>query len=227
MRIHVIVTGFGQPRLEEKQRIARANHSRFAQSRHAITTTAFVYDDSAVEAGVFDEVIRGPGIVGQFVYALDPERQRILYDRIILILDDVELLWSDLDAFIDTCESLGPGVCQPSLSPDSMWSHQHMLMQGDDCPVVDTDFHRGRGFEYFMYYMRSEDFALYHALFNDSTRCTWGLDYLVPGVMPCYLLRDYKIKHWFKGGLSSLCDCFGELERVLAQPAAAGYATSR
>lgn len=213
MRIHVIVTGFGQPFLETKQRIARANQETLRASRHDVTTTAYVYDDSDTD-NLFHHVIRGPGIVGQFIMSLDPVIEQERYDRIVLMLDDVELLMPVFDDFVEECESR-EGIVQPSLSADSMFSHHYMLMSGDDVAQVDNDFGRHRCFEYFCYSLRSRDLRAYHALFNASTRCMWGLDYVVPTVLPCTLLRDYKIRHWFKGGLETLLSttvCYKEMQ---------------
>lgn len=218
MDIHVIITGFGYPHVEKKLEIARHNRRKFDSCRHRITVTAYVYDDSPIPDGLFDTTIRRQGYVGEFLYRA-PEDCPVLgsCDRILLMLDDIEWV-SDVDEFIEACEALHdrrPSIFQPSLTPDSQYSHAHMMMTTTDTGMMDIHFDRQKCFEYFCYYMRPETFQEYHGLLAPTTRCMWGLDFIVPGYIPCCLFRGFKIRHWFLGGMMGRDACVREMEEVL------------
>lgn len=217
MNIHIIITGFGQPHLAEKIEIARHNREQYKKSCYTTFLTVYAYDDSPIPDGLFDEIIRKRGYVGEFIYGL--ETVNPVFDRIMLILDDIEWI-SDVDAYLSACEKSmsekgGFGIYQPSLSANSQYSHPHMLMT--DCPKnhIDTSFHRGRCFEYFCYYMTPETFKKYRALLTPKTRCMWGLDFIVPTKIPCFLFQAFKIRHWFLGGMMERWRCEEEMYSLL------------
>ena len=217
MHIHIITTGFGQPHLEKKIEIARQNREKYNQCSHQITSTAYIYDDSPVPDGVFDHVVRKRGYVGQFIYGMD--KMDPVYDRIMLILDDIEWV-SDVGEFISTCEAIMEGtgrengIFQPSLIDGSEYSHHHMLMMGVPANYIDTNFHRSKCFEYFCYYMTPKTFERYRSILGPDTRCMWGLDFIVPQRIPCFLFERFKIRHWFRGGMLNWNECAEEMHRV-------------
>jgi len=216
----MILTGFGQPHADRKLQIARTNREKLGRcTSHTITTTAYVYDDTYIPDDLFDQIVRTPGIVGEFIYRLDLQHEQT-FDRIMLLLDDVEWI-TDPHAFIDECETLlqtgRGGIFQPSLTLDSQFSHHHMRMGEASSPAVDSSFGRDKCFEYFCYYMTPRDLQIYQSLFTPDTKCMWGLDYIVPQTLPCTLFQHHKIRHWFKGGLMSKVRCREEMKRAMTR----------
>jgi len=219
MHIHIIITGFGQPYLDTKIQIAHHNRQKYNRSHHKTTVTAYVYDNSPIPEGLFDHIIRHPGYVGEFIYGVQNDNP--IYDRILLILDDVQWV-SDFDEYISVCETLmsqgaESGIFQPSLSSDSLYSHHHMLMHGSPKNHIDTDFHRHKCFEYFCYYMTPTTFEKYRSLLTPKTRCMWGLDFIVSAQIQCFLFQAFKIRHWFTGGMLDRNACVQEMNDVFRQ----------
>ena len=112
------------------------------------------------------------------------------YHGFMLLDDDLEISYTELSRFLEYCSRHQLGLAQPSLTPDSCCSHQHLLNAGAGgwravemvevmCPYFSRNVMR----------VVLPTFAL-----SDST---WGLDWLWPRLMdvPPIVVDDFMIRH--------------------------------
>ena len=112
------------------------------------------------------------------------------YRGFVFLDDDVEMTYSDLSSFLTFCSTHGFGLAQPSLTPDSIVSHRHLINVSNrgwrSVPLVEVMC---------PYFSAS---ALREALPTfDLSYSTWGLDFVWPRLFAFspVVVDEFRAKH--------------------------------
>ncbi len=98
------------------------------------------------------------------------------YRGVMLLDDDLEITYSQLGKFLDFCWSHGFVLAQPSLTPDSSWSHEELLNSSS------SGWRPVRMVEVMCPYFASSALRSVLKTF-DLSYSTWGLDYAWPTII--------------------------------------------
>lgn len=190
MNILIAICGLGNPNGENKLNGCLNNLKilRDTAPKNAnIFTKIFCYDDLNVD--IFNtidncEIIREPGIIGEFIYRhLSPDKMS-KYDKVILILDDINLKNNcNLSEMIEIQEKLKFNILSPSATKDSKLGFRFMIHRGKlRKSIFSVNF-----LEFFMYLFDiKNDFQSYekwHSLINQNTKWLWGIDLVLNPVL--------------------------------------------
>lgn len=202
--LHVFISGFGSPHLEEKMRILKNNMHVINQFQWShVYYTICCYDDTPLEdyegfANV--KIIREKGIVGQYIQRhLVPNTQGTAFDYLLCILDDVELQPDiDWEKMIHYTNYFDIDILSPSMTQDSKYQFSYMLHESQfPQPAVKIT----AALEYFCYFMRSSSYSKYYPHVNgDRNPWMWGLDMLLTKCIGLRLgvINHMTMKHWYK-----------------------------
>ena len=177
-----------------------------AEYSNNVDIEIYCYDDSTMTPyqQSFDaRIIHKQGVIGQYIYNdLKPDRIES-YDRVVLLLDDVELQRNcSLSDMIDIQDKYHFDILSPCLTHDSKYSHKFMLQhESSNCVVRDVNF-----LEFFLYVFKPSDgsYRKWHELFDQDTKWMWGMDYVLHNYLKLKLglLNTMSMKHWFKNNKS-------------------------
>ena len=119
----------------------------------------------------------------------------------VVFLDDIEVNNRfSLTKFIETKNKLSADILSPSLSFDSLYSHEFMKCQYTNVIRTVTVV------ELFLYLMTPKTWEKYYNLFlSPDTHWTWGIDFALyyTGEFKCCIDDSTPIKHYFKFGSTS------------------------
>lgn len=205
--LHVFLSGFGAPHVDEKRRIFRNNKAVIEASAWSrVRYTVCCYDDtdwSEWEHDASITVIREKGIVGQFLHRhLVPGTPAVDgFDYLLLLLDDVELTprTVHLTEMIRWMNEFQLDVISPCMTMDSKVQFDYMK---HDSTLRWPAMRVTTVLEYFCYLTRPIWYSRYYRLI-DPVHNPWGwnLDMMLykrfgfrVGV-----LNHMLMKHWYKG----------------------------
>ena len=225
-RMLVCVCGHGPPNYTQKNNWCVNNLSRIEETcpekyRDKIDYRVFCYDVN-VDTDIFIEkfnadVIKQPGVIGEFIYKnLAPDNINN-YNRIILMLDDIELRDNfNLAKMVEIQDADNFDIVSPCLTSDSRFSHSFMKYVPEfNLLTRETNF-----MEFFFYMFRDIDtcYRSWYNLFNVNTKWMWGLDYLIYThlKMKLGILNSMSMKHWFLNQKSN-GNPHAELSRVCSE----------
>jgi hypothetical protein len=215
-RLLVVVTGFGPPHLDVKQRLLQSNIERIRNTFTGdVTVKLFNYGGEPCDFPLVNEEIMTPGYVGQFLYRYVPPSSVTEYDYIICILDDIELHTDyNVDRAIRNIKQYNLDILQPSLTLTSKFSHRPMLQDSHNTAGIRmTTF-----MEYFCYLMTPTGYAKWYSMFDEHTAWLWGVDLCMNkrGIL-MGLLDATPMHHYFQGEAYSPTrpNPYHEMERVL------------
>lgn len=204
--LHVFISGFGNPHLEDKYRILKNNMSiinRYSWSR--IHYTICCYDDNIETLRDYEgfgnvSIIRDKLIVGQYIQKyLVPNTPAIDFDYILCMLDDIELQDNiDWASIIHYSNYFDMDIISPSMTVDSKYQFRYML-QDDQLryPAIKIT----AALEYFCYFMRPSSYKKYYPHVNgDRNPWMWGLDMLLHKCIGLRIgiINHMTMKHWYK-----------------------------
>lgn len=202
--LHVFVSGFGSPHLQEKLRILNKNMgiiNRYGWSRVQYTVCCYDNSDlSALEKNPGVEVVRDRLIVGQFLKKyLVPYTGSTDFTYLLCMLDDIEL-HDDMDfgCLIQYNRLFHTNILSPSMTHNSKYQFQYMLQ---DTSVRVPYVKITSALEYFCYFMTPASYAEYYIHINaERNPWMWGLDMLL--YKHCGLtlgvVNHMTMTHWFK-----------------------------
>jgi len=209
-KILVAVCGIGKPNFDTKlssniKNIKIINQTAPVAYNNNIDFLFFAYDDSLQESLIeYDncKIIRESGFVGEFIYRHLQPTMVSHYDRIIVMLDDIEIQQNfDLSTVFDIQDMHGFDIISPTLTIDSKINHEFMKTR-ESLPnnsVMNTGFA-----EFFMYIMKpaSDGYAKWLSCFDEQTKTMWGIDIILNLELKLKLglINDMTVKHLFKGG---------------------------
>lgn len=210
-KILVAICGIGEPNFDIKlsSNIKNIDIIKQTAPKHYnsnIDFLFFAYDDSLqknlIECDTV-KIIRESGFVGEFIYRHLQPSMVSHYDRIIVMLDDIEIQQNfDLSTIIDIQDTYGFDIISPTLTIDSQISHEFMKTREElpDNSVMSTRFA-----EFFMYVMKpySESYTKWLSCFDKHTKYMWGIDNILnlEHGLKLGLMNGMTIKHLFKGNL--------------------------
>lgn len=203
--LHVFLSGFGAPHVEEKLRILKSNRSIIESSVKwsSIHYTICCYDDTNFEELEKDScitIIRSKGIVGQFLKRyLVPETTSTQYDYLLLLLDDVELQPNvSFAKMIDYLNYFQLDVLSPSMTRSSKHQFTYMLTDPSyDRPMLKIT----SVLEYFCYFTTPRWYASYYETIEpDQNPWMWGLDMILYRQFKYRIgiLNHMTMRHWYK-----------------------------
>jgi hypothetical protein len=205
MKLLVVVPGFGEPKLEFKSRLLRSNLERVRDTfSGAVDVKLFNYGRDAANIavdGVAVEEVVGPGIIGQFLYRHVRPQVVSGYDYVIVMLDDIELSASvNIDRMILNYEKYAFDILSPSLTRDSVYSHQYMLQREDSVKRIRIT----QCLEMFLYLMRPTSYTKWFNLLDERSVWLWGIDYALYNYgIKTGLMDTMTVKHHIKGASHS------------------------
>lgn len=113
-----------------------------------------------------------------------------LYEGFMFLDDDLDMTYAELGGFLEFCRENDLPLAQPSQSPDSHCSHEHLLRhEGARCRHVEM-------VEVMCPYFSTAALKIALRTF-DFSYSTWGLDYLwpmLPGLYPV-VVDKFAIRH--------------------------------
>ena len=209
-KILVAVCGVGDPKFDKKI-IACTNNIegiiKTAPSKYKdrIDFVFYAYDDRLTnELNCYNncKIVREPGFVGEFIYRHLQQHKVKNYDRVIVMLDDIELQPNfNLNTLLKIQDTYKFDIVSPSLTSDSKASHKFMKTRG--IKTKDTILHVGF-VEFFMYVMNpaSKAYGQWLSCFNEHTRTMWGIDLVLHQELELKLglIDNMTIKHMYVGG---------------------------
>lgn len=208
--LHVFVSGFGSPHIEEKIRILWNNMSNINRYKWSkIQYTICCYDNSDMtqfEKHSNITIIRDRLIVGQYIQKyLVPGTESTSYDYILCILDDIELQ-NDIDwgKIIHYSRYFQIDIISPSMTLDSKYQFIYMLHDKNhstNCIKITA------ALEYFCYFMTSESYNKYYPHVDGNRNpWMWGLDMVLNKHLCLRLgiINHMTMKHWYKNESYSL-----------------------
>ena len=133
--LFVIIPGFGCPNLDVKTQILTHNISKLRSYNWSkLTIRVCVYDDSPIPQKLSEvvEVVRTPGLPGDFIHNFAKPDDLIEYDYILVLFDDILLLPNvDIASMIKLKEFFKLDIVSPTLTLDSKYVYEYMLTQPD------------------------------------------------------------------------------------------------
>lgn len=200
--LFVLVTGFGAPHVNVKRYILIHNIARIKSHMwKTLTIRICVYDDTDISDIANQhpeiEVIRQPGIVGDFIKRFAPPDVVRGFDYILMILDDV-LLQPNVDfaKIIRRKKTLAFDIISPTKTLDSEHIYDYMLTRpGDDFHIKVTTM-----CEYFCFFMDPRSFEIYYNEIDATNNpWLWGLDLLLYYKMGLRvgMMNDMTMKHFY------------------------------
>ena len=173
--------------------------------KNKIDFVFYAYDDRLTnELDCYDncKIVREPGFVGEFIYRHLQQHKVKNYDRIIIMLDDIELQPDfNLNTLLKIQNKYKFDIVSPSLTSDSEVTYEFMKTQ--DIKTKDTIQHVGF-VEFFMYVMdpASKAYEQWLSCFNENTRTMWGIDLVLYQEfgLKLGLIDNMTIKHMYIGG---------------------------
>jgi hypothetical protein len=209
-RILIAVCGVGDPNFDTKIVACTSNIEKIIKTaptkyKGKIDFIFFAYDDRLTdELSNYNDckIVREPGFVGEFIYRYLQQHKVKNYDRIIVMLDDIELQPNfDLNVMLKIQDVHKYDIVSPALTRDSKASHKFMKTR--DIKTKDTILHVGF-LEFFMYVMNpaSKAYGQWLSCFNENTRTMWGIDLLLHQELELKLglIDNMTIKHMYIGG---------------------------
>lgn len=201
-KLFVLVPGFGSPNAEHKLEILRSNLSKIRS--HSWTVCHIVicaYDQTVfpdlVEYDPNITVVRGPGIVGQFIKKHAPPSKVGSYDYCMLLLDDVELIdnWS-WQQILYLKNTFHLNIVSPSLTATSKYEYSYMLESQNSTKLKITS-----ACEMFCYVMDTMSYQVYYNFITDENPWLWGIDLVVHKHIgfTIGLLNKITMHHHYKG----------------------------
>lgn len=202
--LHVFISGFGSPHIEEKLKILRNNMSiinTYPWSK--VDYTICCYDNTHfefLEDFLNVQIIRDKQVVGQYIQKyLVPYTKSTAYTYILCILDDIELQdnidWAKI-IYYQQCFQFD--ILSPSMTQDSKYQFVYMLQ---DKQLVQPAIKITSALEYFCYFMTPRSYAKYYPHVNGNRNpWMWGLDMLLYKQIGLKLgiINHMQMKHWFK-----------------------------
>ena len=212
-RLLVAVCGVGDPEFDAKLPACINNINIIRKTapreyKNKIDFIFFAYDDRLTDQlnGSDCKIVRETGFVGEFIYKHLQQHMVEDYDRIILMLDDIEIQPDfNLNRIMCMQDKFNFDIMSPLLTTNSEINHDHMVTRNnlDKESVIHTDF-----IEFFMYIMKpdSSSYATWLSCFDQQTKAMWGLDMIMSTVfgLKLGLANSMTIKHMFKGGSKSV-----------------------
>jgi hypothetical protein len=206
VRIAFFLVGFGDPFIEIKLEILKSNLNKIKiiNQQYIVDLYIFVYTiekRDILDSIQFQDYVSNVyiyterGIVGEFIYKYVSQKY-ILYDYIVLFLDDIELGDKfDINKliYIYTKEQLD--ILGLPLTLDSPTNHEFMLCKKDNR----YNYRQTNFIELFFYLMSKQNFKKYIKLFDKYTRWCWGIDLCLYNLQfKLGIYDEYPIKHYFK-----------------------------
>jgi len=214
-KILLTLSAIGNGNFDKKLEILNTNLLQFQKTKPPncnlfFDTTCYNADevsfnrikDIVQKCGIRDYNIRSQkGYLGEFLYQhITPEYTK-KYDYMVVFLDDVEVNNRfNLTKFIETKNKLSADILSPSLSSDSLYSHEFMKCQYTNVIRTVTVV------ELFLYLMTPKTWEKYYTLFlSTDTHWTWGIDFALyyTGEFKCCIDDSIPVKHYFKFGATS------------------------
>jgi hypothetical protein len=202
--LHVFISGFGSPHLEEKLRILRNNMSNIEKYNWShVHYTICCYDNSdltTIENSRSITVIRDPLIVGQFLKKyLVPNTDATRFTYLLCILDDIELKDDvDWEYMIHYTQMFDIDLLSPSMTSCSKYQFKYMLQDNTyPGPAIKIT----SALEYFCYFTRPKSYEKYYEHLNgEKNPWMWGLDMLLYKHIDLKLgiVNHMTMKHWYK-----------------------------
>ncbi len=209
-RILVAVCGVGDPNFDEKilactNNIEAITKTAPSKYKNKIDFVFYAYDDQLTnELNCYNncKIVRAPGFVGEFIYRHLQQHKVKNYDRIIVMLDDIELQSNfNLNDLLEIQNTYKFDIVTPALTSDSKSSHKFMKTRG--IKTKDTILHVGF-VEFFMYVMKpaSKAYRQWLSCFNEHTRTMWGIDLVLHQELELKLglIDNMTIRHMYIGG---------------------------
>lgn len=209
-KILVAVCGVGDPNFDEKilactnniETIIKTAPSKY---KNKIDFVFYAYDDQLTnELNCYNncKIVRESGFVGEFIYRHLQQHKVKNYDRIIVMLDDIELQPDfNLNTVLKIQDTYKFDIVSPTLTSNSKASHEFMKTRG--IKTKDTILHVGF-VEFFMYVMKpaSKAYRQWLSCFNEHTRTMWGIDLLLHQELELKLglIDNMTIRHMYIGG---------------------------
>jgi hypothetical protein len=214
--LHVFVSGFGSPHLEEKLRILSNNIANIEKYNWShIHYTICCYDSSdlttiEILANINTNanpttktttmIVRDPLIVAQFLKKyLVPNTDSTNYTYLLCILDDIELNDNiDWEYMIHYIKMFDIDLLSPSMTRCSKYQFQYMLQ---DSTFPNSAIKITSALEYFCYFTTPKSYAKYYEHLNgERNPWMWGLDMLLYKHVGLKLgiVNHMTMKHWYK-----------------------------
>lgn len=202
--LHVFISGFGSPHLQEKLAILRnnmANINRYHWSRVHYTICCYDNTDLSDYEGFGNvTIIRDRLIVGQYIEKyLVPNTPSTEFDYLLCILDDIELQENvDWEKIIHYTNYFDIDILTPSITLESKFQFRYMLHEPQYKQSV---IKITAALEYFCYFMRPSSYKKYHPHLNGVRNpWMWGLDMVLNKHIGLRLavINHMNMKHWFK-----------------------------
>ena len=224
-RILVCVCGHGPPKVESKKTWCINNIKLIKDTcpdiyKDKIDFEIYCYDKFDTSDYQIDDnvkIITKTGVIGEFIYNdIKPDRVK-RYDRLLLLLDDIELQDDfNLSDMISVQNKYNFDILSPCLTTDSAYSHNFMLY--DDSYMKKTRQVNFLEFFFYMFDCTKKSYDVWYSLFTPETKWMWGMDYIINNIMKLKLgiLNSMSMKHWYKNnkptGLSASADSYARRE---------------
>lgn len=203
VKLFAIIPGFGAPHVETKLSILKRNLDvlqRYAWSHLQIRIC--VYDDTELPAWVTHhpcvQVVREPGIVGDFLIRHATPDDVDAYDYVFMLLDDI-LLSTDFPwhHIIVWKRDFGFNIMSPTLTSDSKYVYRYMLQDSESACTLRSV----RVCEFFCYFMDASSYKRYYQHLDTNNPWMWGLDLIIDKHMNLSvgLMNWVTMKHFFHG----------------------------
>lgn len=204
--LFAIIPGFGGPNVDTKIEILRLNLRAIqAYTWQHLKLRICVYDDTQLPLAItnlpFVEVVREPGIVGEFLMRhADPSTIEPCFDTVLMLLDDV-LLASPFpwDNIFKWKNEFHLDIMSPALTKDSKFVYPYMLQNTETSPAYTLRIMRVC--EFFCYIMDRASYTRFYSHLDNNNPWLWGLDLIMEkhlhlrvGIMNTVLM-----KHFYQG----------------------------
>jgi hypothetical protein len=203
-RLFVCVPGFGPPRTEIKWGVLRHNLRvlRNANIWGDIDIVVCSYDPSVTLPkdleGSVELACIPSGIVAEFIIKYAPPQRVMLYDNVMILLDDVALDETspegDWKTILNTMDSHDIHLASPALRSPTMTFWKHMV-QDDQKQVRVTNV-----LECFCYLFKTPAcYTRYYALLDMDNKMIWGVDWILSqeGKLTCAVFDNLSMDHLF------------------------------
>lgn len=206
MKTLVVIPGFGNPHYDHKLEILRHNLDVLAPLD--ATVRLFSYKDATPEleelCNIYNnlEVTYEKGIIGEFLirHITPAFVDRGGFERVIIILDDVELDASSFDLmYIETLRHrYDLDIISPRISMPDKTYWQHMVHCNN---ASSSDVSRVSMLELFCYYMTADAYKKYYSYLDGDNPWIWGMDFMVYFEMglKCALASTMLMHHHYYG----------------------------
>jgi hypothetical protein len=195
MKLLVVVPGIGNPNFDIKEKFLQHNLDIIKNTFSGqVDTLLFNFSNNQFTHD-HPNIIKKPGIIGEFLYnQLDPSKIEG-YDWTITLIEDIELSSNiNIDKMINIYQKFNLNILSPSMTKDSKINHSFMV----ENDIYNNVIRIVNFCEWFFYLMDKNSYIKYWNILDKDSKWLWGLDLCLYNLgFNMALINDYKMKHHY------------------------------